>query len=186
MDHRVKPRDDDLAHDLLLQNSRTRRAPTSSAQPALQDIMRRLNAAHPSRRAPHGALLWMRIGRCGGYLSLIGAAVFSAGAGGSAVAAPAFCASASGRAGCGGTSLGRAPVVVGSGGADGLVSAPGVDCNGCVACAICRLLALSWASERPDKASPDTISADASSISILKARFLSSEDMSFTAYRWWD
>src|SRR5712664_3598032 len=101
------------------------------------------------------------------YLSLIGAAVFSAGAGGNAVAAPAFCASASGRAGSGGTSLGRAPVVVGSGGADGLVSAPGVDCNGCVACAICRLLALSWASERPDTASPDAINAHASSISIL-------------------
>jgi hypothetical protein len=124
-------------------------------------------AADPSRRAPHGALFRMRMGRCSGYLSLIGAAVFSAGAGGNMVAAPAFCASASGRAGCGGTSLGRAPVVVGSGGADGLVSAPGVDCNGCVACAICRLLALSWASERPDTASPDTINAHASSISIL-------------------
>ena len=124
-------------------------------------------APHPSRRAPDGALLRMRIGRCRGYRSLIGAAVFSAGAGGNTVAAPAFCASASGRAGCGGTSLGRAPVVVGSGGADGLVSAPGVDCNGCVACAICRLLALSWASERPGTASPDTINAHASSISIL-------------------
>src|ERR1700682_3717500 len=42
-------------------------------------------AGHPSRRAPHGALLRMRIGRCVGYLSLIGAAVFSAGAGGNAV-----------------------------------------------------------------------------------------------------
>jgi hypothetical protein len=31
------------------------------------------------------------------------------------------------------------PVVAGSADAEGLVSAPGVDCNGCVACAICGL-----------------------------------------------
>jgi len=41
-----------------------------------------------------------------GDRSGIGGAVFSAGAGGSAGWAPAFCASASGRAGCGGTSDG--------------------------------------------------------------------------------
>ena len=34
---------------------------------------------------------------------------------------------------------GRVPVVAGSARAEGLVSAPGVDCNGCVACAICGL-----------------------------------------------
>ena len=71
------------------------------------------------------------------YLCLIGSAVFSAGAGGSAGWAPAFCASASGRAGSGGTLDGRVPVVVGSAGAGGFVSAPGVDCSGWVACASC-------------------------------------------------
>src|SRR5947209_12153049 len=72
-----------------------------------------------------------------GQCYLIGAAVFSAGAGGRAGAAPDFCASASGRAGSGGTLSGRVPVVVGSAGAEGFDSAPGVDCSGCVACAIC-------------------------------------------------
>jgi hypothetical protein len=43
------------------------------------------------------------------YLSLIGAAVFSAGADGSAGVAPAFCASASGRAGSGAGVVGRSP-----------------------------------------------------------------------------
>src|SRR5471032_3256609 len=71
------------------------------------------------------------------YFSLIGAAIFSAGAGGSAGVAPAFCASVFGLAGCGGISVGRWPVVTGSAGADGLFSPPGVDCNGGVACAIC-------------------------------------------------
>src|SRR4051812_43491576 len=70
------------------------------------------------------------------YFALIGGAVFSAGAGGRAGLAPLLWASASGRAGCGGVSWGRWPVVAGSLGAVGLVSAPGVDCNGCVACAI--------------------------------------------------
>ena len=69
------------------------------------------------------------------HFSRIGGATFSAGAGGSAGLAPASRASASGRAGCGGVSCGRWPVVVGSDGAGGLVSAPGVDCNGDVACA---------------------------------------------------
>src|SRR5258708_36804360 len=102
------------------------------------------------------------------YLSLIGAAVFSAGAGGSADGAPAFCASESGRAGCGGISVGRIPVVDGSAaGADGLVSAPGVDCNGCVACASCGLRALISAMERPAIASPAATMAEARSISIL-------------------
>src|SRR4051794_9808349 len=71
------------------------------------------------------------------YRGLIGAAVFSAGAGGSAGSAPAFCASGFGRAGSGGVSPGRVAVVAGSAGAEGFVSAPGVDCSGCVACAIC-------------------------------------------------
>ena len=67
---------------------------------------------------------------------LIGGAVFSAGAGGNAGFAPASLASASGRAGCGGVSCGRCcPVVAGSAGAAGLLSAPGVDCRGGVACA---------------------------------------------------
>jgi hypothetical protein len=142
-------------------------------------------AAHPSRRAPDGALLGKRTGRCD-YLSLIGSAVFSAGAGGNAVGAPAFCASSSGRAGSGGVPVGRAPVVAGSAGADGLVSAPGVDCRGWVACAICGWWAASRAAERPNIVSPAATIADASSISFLKARFLSSEDISFTAYRWRD
>ena len=42
------------------------------------------------------------------YFSLIGGAIFSAGAGGSAGSAPAFCASASGRAGSGAGVVGRA------------------------------------------------------------------------------
>jgi hypothetical protein len=67
------------------------------------------------------------------YFAVIGGAVFSAGAGGSAGLAPASRASASGRAGCGGVSCGRWPVVAGSAGADGLFSAPGVDCSGGVA-----------------------------------------------------
>ncbi len=71
------------------------------------------------------------------YRSLIGAAVFSAGAGGNAGATPSFCACASGWAGWGAISAGREPVVAGSAGAEGLLSAPGEDCNGCVACAIC-------------------------------------------------
>lgn len=67
------------------------------------------------------------------YFAGIAGAVFSAGAGGSAGIAPA---SASGRAGCGGVSWGRCPVVDGSTGAAGLLSAPGVDCNGGVAWAM--------------------------------------------------
>jgi hypothetical protein len=43
------------------------------------------------------------------FLSGIGAAVFSAGAGGNAGVAPAFCASASGRAGSGAGVVGRSP-----------------------------------------------------------------------------
>ena len=95
--------------------------------------------------------------------------VFSAGAGGNAGSEPAFCASASGRAGSGGTPVGRAPVVVGSEGADGLDSAPGVDCSGCVACAICAcgLLALSLATDRADTASPIATIAEANIRSFL-------------------
>lgn len=72
----------------------------------------------------------------GNYFAGIGAAVFSAGAGGKAGVAPAFWASASGRAGSGGIAVGRDPVVSPDVlGAEGLLSAPGVDCSGCVACA---------------------------------------------------
>src|SRR5258708_33574619 len=115
----------------------------------------------------------MTNGRRSAYRSLIGGAVFSAGAGGSAGTAPAFCASASGRAGSGGMSEGLAPVVTGSAGADGLVSAPGVDCNGGVACAISGLLVANWASEMPDTARPPAIITPATSMSNLNARFLS-------------
>lgn len=74
----------------------------------------------------------------GNYFAGIGAAVFSAGAGGSVGVAPDLCASGSGRAGSGGIAVGREPVVVSAGalGAEGRLSAPGVDCSGCVACAI--------------------------------------------------
>ena len=67
------------------------------------------------------------------YFAGIDGAVFSAGAGGNAGLAPASFASASGRAGCGAVSCGRCPVVEGSAGAAGLLSAPGVDCSGGVA-----------------------------------------------------
>lgn len=43
------------------------------------------------------------------YLSLIGGAIFSAGAGGKTGFAPAFCASRSGRAGSGAGVVGRSP-----------------------------------------------------------------------------
>src|ERR1700723_1971649 len=133
---------------------------------------------HPSRRGEDAAPqdeAW----RYGDYLSLIGAAVFSAGAGGSAGVTPSFCACASGWAGCGAVSAGRAPVVAGSAGAEGLVSAPGVDCNGCVACAICGLRIIS-ASEKPDTTSPAATMVDASSRSFLKSRFPTFEDITFT------
>ena len=98
------------------------------------------------------------------YFSRIGGAVFSAGAGGSAGWAPAFWASASGRAGSGGISDGRLPVVTGSDGEPGLLSAPGVDCSGWVACANCsRSLARSWLNESADITSPVATSVDASS-----------------------
>jgi hypothetical protein len=102
------------------------------------------------------------------YRSLIGGAIFSAGAGGKAGAAPVFCASASGRAGYGATPLGRVPVVAGSAGADGLLSAPGVDCKGCVACAICAWRGVaSCASAAPDMANPAATITPARSISLL-------------------
>ena len=76
-------------------------------------------------------------------------------------------ASASGRAGSGGTSFGRAPVVAGSVGADGFVSAPGVDCKGCVACAICAWRGVaSCASAAPDMANPAATITPARSISL--------------------
>src|ERR1700756_884210 len=67
------------------------------------------------------------------YFCSIGGATFSTGAGGNTGWAPGFC--APGRAGSGETPDGLVPVVTGSDGADGLLSAPGVDCSGGVACA---------------------------------------------------
>ena len=116
------------------------------------------------------------------YLSLIGGAVFSAGAGGSAGWAPAFCAPASGRAGSGGTSGGLVlvPVVTGSAGADGFVSAPGVDCTGGVACAVCcRARTFNLPNERAEMTSPVTTSVEATIKPRLKRRFVSSTDISF-------
>src|ERR1700723_2665828 len=134
---------------------------------------------HPSRRGEDAAPqdeAW----RYGDYLSLIGAAVFSAGAGGSAGVAPSFCACASGWAGCGAISPGRVPVVDGSAGAEGLVSAPGVDCKGCVACATCGSRTAITASDRPDNEIPAATITDASSRSFLKLRFLLSWNIAFT------
>ena len=71
-----------------------------------------------------------------GYFSLIGVPVFSAGAGGSAGCAPAFCASTSGRAGSGAGVVGRAPPGVDSAGTS--FCASDVDEGaGCVAWASC-------------------------------------------------
>jgi len=67
---------------------------------------------------------------------------------------------------CGGTSDGLVPVVAGSGGADGLVSAPGVDCRGGVACASCEESpAMIWFSESAVMTSPSATSMDANSMS---------------------
>jgi hypothetical protein len=58
-------------------------------------------------------------------------------------------------------------VVAGSAGAEGFVSAPGVDCSGGVACAICGPGVEIRANERPDTASPDATNVHARSISSL-------------------
>jgi hypothetical protein len=126
----------------------------------------------PSFETREHALLRMRLMLVAAfwetYRSLIGAAVFSAGAGGSAGVAPAFCASASGRAGSGEMSRGLLPVVAGSAGADGLLSAPGVDCSGCVACAIWAWRGVvNAASEITDMPNPVATITPASSISLL-------------------
>jgi hypothetical protein len=91
--------------------------------------------------------------------SWIGGAIFSAGAGGNAGVAPSLCAVGSGRAGCGAIPDGllSVPVVVGSAGADGLVSAPGVDRNGAVACAICMSAFAGRACDIPDTARVEAI-----------------------------
>src|SRR6476646_8679493 len=78
------------------------------------------------------------VGRAWDYFSLIGGAIFSAGAGGSAGCAPCFCASASGRAGSGAGVVGRVPPGFDSAGGEG---------DGCVACASCGRSALSSVSE---------------------------------------
>jgi hypothetical protein len=133
------------------------------------DVTIRCGAQPSTRIVPaHDFVVPGNDGKSGPYLSLIGGAVFSAGAGGNTGGAPAFRASASGRAGSGGTPDGLVPVVVGSDGADGFVSAPGVDCSGGVACAICSgLRALIWVSERADMTSPIATSAEANSNSFL-------------------
>jgi hypothetical protein len=100
------------------------------------------------------------------YFPLIGGAIFSAGAGGSDGAVPVVCAAAPGCAGWGDISVGRALDGAGSAGAVGLVSAPGVDCSGCVACAICELRAESWVSERPEITSPEAMITAASQKSL--------------------
>src|SRR4051812_39838816 len=109
-----------------------------------------------------------------GYFSLIGVPVFSAGAGGNAGCAPAFCASASGRAGSGAGVVGRAPPGVDSAG----TSFCGSDVDdgvGCVACASCvgGLLALISANDSAEMAVPATISAAAISQSLLPTGFCS-------------
>jgi hypothetical protein len=94
------------------------------------------------------------------YFSLIGGAIFSAGAGGNADAAPVVCAGASGRAGSGAGVVGRTPPGFDSAGElSGAVE--GDDCKGCVACATCVLRAESWVSERLEITSPEaTIAAE--------------------------
>ena len=73
------------------------------------------------------------------------------------------------------------PVVVGSEGADGFVSAPGVDCVGGVACAIwVGSLVVRTVIAAAETASPAAISMDASSISRRYSRWRSSAGMSFT------
>lgn len=102
------------------------------------------------------------------YLSLIGGAVFSAGAGGSADGAPDFCASASGRAGSGAGVVGRSPPGFDSAGGLAEGVGVGVDCSGWVACASCGgFVELISASERPEITSPAAISDDASNICFM-------------------
>jgi hypothetical protein len=124
----------------------------------------------------------MRIGPInkGVYLALIGVPVFSAGADGNAGAAPVVCAAASGRAGSGAGVVGRAPPGFDSAGSS-FGAAAGEDCKGCVACAICGWRAAISISEAPDTASPVAINRDARRKSFMEARFLSSEDIVFTA-----
>jgi hypothetical protein len=110
------------------------------------------------------------------YFSLIGGAIFSAGAGGNDGAAPVVCPAAPGCAGWGDISVGRTLDGAGSAGVDGRVSAPGVDCSGCVACAICELAtcelatcelrAESSVSERPEITSPEVMITAASQKSL--------------------
>jgi hypothetical protein len=114
------------------------------------------------------------------YFSLIGGAIFSAGAGGNADAAPVVCAGVSGWAGSGAGVVGRTPPGFDSAGVlPGVVE--GDDCKGCVACAKCVLRAESCVSESPAMTSPAVTIAEASQKSFLEARFLSSGDMFFTA-----
>src|ERR1700744_1684522 len=73
------------------------------------------------------------------YLSLIGGAVFSAGAGGRTGVAPSFCACGSGRAGWGAGVVGRFPPGFDWAGVLSSFGGAGGPCNGGVACATCEL-----------------------------------------------
>ena len=76
---------------------------------------------------------------------------------------------------------GRVPVVVGSAGAEGLVSAPGVDCSGGVACASCGgSPAMICTTESAVIARPVASSMAANANSPRKLRFLLSDAMTFT------
>src|SRR5438552_13516097 len=101
------------------------------------------------------------------FFSGIGGAVFSAGAGGSAGVAPAFCASLSGRAGSGAGVVGRWPPGFDSAGGEFCGVGVGDDCSGGVAWAISGWLVLSWTRESPDITSPITTMAVARRISSL-------------------
>src|ERR1700753_1375270 len=134
------------------------------------------------------------IARRGAYFfGSIGAAVFSAGAGGSTAGAPSRCACASGRAGCGAGVVGRSPPGLDSAGAVLSFDVGGEDCSGGVPCAMsdlesdllfgaltcgsgCGSRALNAVSERPDITRPVATIVDANS-SSLRYLFLSSEIM---------
>ena len=107
--------------------------------------------------------------------SLIGGAIFSAGAGGSTGLAPAFCASGSGRAGSGAGVVGRVPPGFDSAGCAG--SLEGEPCGVGVACASsCGERARSSNSERPHIRRPAATRVAASNQSRL-APFRCSADI---------
>jgi len=119
------------------------------------------------KRAAGGARSSQEVGGSVAYFCGIGGAIFSAGAGGSAGAAPSFFACGSGRAGSGAGVVGRSPPGFDSAGGLFEGEGAGEDCKGGVACASCRSPAAIWTRETTDSANPATINADASSISRL-------------------